>query len=108
MPDPDRDEILDPKLGPAERERAARDGHRWSRPARSAARFPRQAGQAAAWPVLPAPSACGLLIGAYGGSGFALLLARRARAGRGRAPGAGYAAPSSFARTFRSERERIC
>ena len=73
MPDPERDEILEPKLGPAERERLLET----ARVLQQARPRPRVAFRGALARRLRArsssPQRLRLLIGAYAGSGLALL-----------------------------------
>jgi hypothetical protein len=74
VPDPDRDEFLDPKLGPAEHERLLETAHRLeqARPLPRPAFRGKLARQLSAGPT--SPQRLRLLIGAYAGSGFTLLV----------------------------------
>jgi hypothetical protein len=74
MPDPNGDEILDPKLQPAERERLLETAHllERSRPVPRPAFRGKLARQLRARSA--GPQRVRLLIGAYAGSGLALLL----------------------------------
>jgi hypothetical protein len=73
MPEPDRDEILDPKLEPAERERLLETAHllEQARPVPRPAFRGKLARQLRARPT--GPQRVRLLIGAYAGSGLTLL-----------------------------------
>ena len=74
MPDPERDEILDPRLKPAEREELLETAPllEQARPLPRPAFRGRLAKQLHTPPA--GPERVRLLIGAYAGSGFALLL----------------------------------
>jgi hypothetical protein len=73
VPDPDRDEILDPKLGPTERGRLHETAHllEQARPLPRPAFRGKLARELRAGPT--SPQRLRLLIGAYAGSGFTLL-----------------------------------